>query len=127
MRHARLVIHRLCLDDVAVRVRFGTLVAVARDQQRSADIGDTSIDPTDGTGVDVDGDWEIVAQLVEEFGGGLGRVGVEALCITGTEPSGAPVLSTLSGIAAVVRFVDRSIVLRGDGPLDGLDQRLLRS
>ncbi len=99
--HARLVIHRLDVDGVDLPVRFGTVVAVAR-----AEAG----------GID----WEVVADCVHPIERGLGRCRVEMLCITGADDEGHLVLGELSGDAVVVRYVDRTLVLRGDGPLEGL-------
>ncbi|UDY36907.1 hypothetical protein [Dermatobacter hominis] len=106
MQHARLVIHRLHLDGVELPLRFGTLVAVAR---------------TDDDGPATDRiDWEIVADGVEQYRGELQRHHVELLCITGADDEGHLVLGELEGDAIVVRFVERTVVLRGDGPLTGL-------
>ena len=106
MQHARLVIHRLELDGIEVPLRFGTLVAVAR---------------TDADGPATDRiDWEVVADGLDEYGGQLQRHHVELLCITGVDADGHLVLGELEGDAIVVRFVERTVVLRGDGPLTGL-------
>ena len=99
--HARLVVHRLEVDGVDVPVRFATVVAVARAETEQVD-------------------WEVVADCVAPVGNDLGRCRVEMLCITGADPEGHLVLGELSGDAIVVRFVDRTLVLRGDGPLAGL-------
>ncbi|MBS1839018.1 MAG: hypothetical protein JST64_15090 [Actinobacteria bacterium] len=104
MRHLRLVIHRLWVDELELPVRFATLVAVERD-------------PNPGT----DPDWEVVADLLDGFGGELGHVDVELLCIVGADGEGHLVLGELAGRAVVVRFDERTLVLRGDGPLNGLD------
>ena len=99
--HARLVIHRLLIDGGEVPVKFATVVAVAR-----AESGQT--------------DWEVVAECMAEVSSELGRCRLDMVCITGAAEDGALQFSDLSGEAVVVRFVDRTIVLRGDGPLDGL-------
>jgi hypothetical protein len=51
-------------------------------------------------------DWEVVADCLRPVEQELGRCAVEMLCITGD--------------AVIVRFMDRTLVLRGDGPLVGL-------
>jgi hypothetical protein len=99
--HARLVIHRLEVDGVDLPVRFATLVAVARAESSQVD-------------------WEVVADCVTPVTRELGRCSVEMLCITGADEQGHLVLGELSGEAVVVRFMDRTLVLRGDGPLAGL-------
>lgn len=109
VRHVRLVIHRLRLDDVEVGVRFATLVAADRG-------GDGSPD---------DLDWEVVADLLPGFDGTLGGTEVEMLCIVGADPDGHLVLGELAGHAIVVRVTDRMLVLRGDGALHGLDPATL--
>jgi hypothetical protein len=114
VRHARLVIHRLHLDGVEVPLRFGTLVAVDRSD--------------DGTGIGSDDlDWEVVAEAVDEYSGELRRHHVELLCITGANAEGHLVLGEFVGDAFVVRFVDRAVVLRGDGPLTGLTPAMFAS
>jgi hypothetical protein len=100
--HTRLVIHRLEVDDVELPVRFATLVAVARAESGQID-------------------WEVVADCVQPVARGLGRCRLEMLCITGATDSGDLNLGEFSGDAVVVRFMDRTLVLRGDGPLAGLD------
>ena len=96
-----MVLHRLELDGSEVRVRLATLVAVAR-----AETPDT--------------DWEVIAECVERPPVGPGRVAVDMVCVTGADPGGHPVLGRYSGPAVVVRIIDRTLVLRGDGPLAGL-------
>jgi hypothetical protein len=99
--HTRLVVHRLELDGVEVPVRHATVVAVARAETHRTD-------------------WEVVAECVHGSTLELGRVAVEMLCITGARDDGDLLLGVFSGDAVVVRVVDRTIVLRGDGPLAGL-------
>jgi hypothetical protein len=105
--HARLVVHRLGVDGVDLALRSRTLVAVVRDGSEQLD-------------------WEVVADCVQPVERGLGRCEVEMLCITGADAEGHLILGELSGPAVVVRFVDRTLVLRGDGPLAGLDPGLLQ-
>ena len=113
MQHARLVIHRLHLDGAEVPVRFGTLVAVSRVDE-------------DGPATDLI-DWEVVADGVEEYAGELQRHHVELLCITGADADGHLILGEFEGDAVVVRFVERTVVLRGDGPLLGLTPEMFTS
>ena len=105
--HARLVIHRFEVDGVDIPVRFATLVAVARAETEQID-------------------WEVVADCVQPVTRELGRCSVEMLCITGATEAGHLTLGELSGEAVVVRFMDRTLVLRGDGPLAGLSLDLLQ-
>lgn len=99
--HARLVIHRLLMNGGEVPVKFATVVAVARAESEQTD-------------------WEVVAECMAEVPSELGRCRLDMRCISGATEDGALEFSDLSGDAIVVRFVDRTIVLRGDGPLDGL-------
>lgn len=92
-------------------MRLATLVAVRRDELAASD--------ADGV------DWEVVADGIEPYGGELGRCHVEMLCITGADPEGHLILGELDGDAVVVRFVERTVVLRGDGPLTGLTAEML--
>lgn len=103
--HARLVIHRLEVDGVDLPVRFATVVAVAR-AEAGAENGSV--------------DWEVVAECAQPVESELDRCRVEMLCITGADDDGHLVLGELSGDAVVVRFMERTLVLRGDGPLTGL-------
>ena len=115
MRHARLVIHRLHLDGTELPIRFGTVVAVARD--------DAHPPTTANAGVY----WEVVADGMDDYEGAMQRHHVEALCIIGANDDGHLVLGELSGDAVVVRYVERTVVLRGDGPLLGLSQDMFQS
>lgn len=105
MRHTLLVIHRLLVDGEDMALRHGTLVVVERDCADRLD-------------------WEVVADGVEEYAGGLGGHLIEMLCITGANDDGHLILAELSGRAVVVRFTERTVVLRGDGPLTGFDVSL---
>jgi hypothetical protein len=104
--HARLVVHHLEVDDAAVPVRFATLVAVARAESAQLD-------------------WEVVAECLGGPGITHGRHRLELTCITGAEPDGSLRFADLSGDAIVVRVVDTTLVVRGDGPLEGLSLDLL--
>jgi hypothetical protein len=112
VQHVRLVIHRLFLDGTELPLRFGTPVAVVR-----ADADGPATDRID---------WEIVADGVEQYAGDLQRHHVELLCITGADDEGRLLLGELEGDAIVVRYVERTVVLRGDGPLTGLTPEMLQ-
>ena len=105
--HTRLVIHRLDVDGVDLPLRFATVVAVARAETEQVD-------------------WEVVAECIDPVGTELGRCHVEMLCITGADDEGHLILGEFSGDAVVVRFMERTLVLRGDGPLSGLSIDLMQ-
>lgn len=107
MLHTRLVVHRLDVDGVELRLRFATLVAVARAESSQID-------------------WEVVADAVELPDVRHGRHRLDLVCITGAAADGTIETSELEGEAVVVRIVDRTVVLRGDGPLSGLSLSELR-
>ena len=106
MRHARLVVHRLLVEGVEVPVRFATLMVVAREESDRPD-------------------WEVVAESTTEVSFDLRRHGLAITAVTGADDDGRLELSELAGDGAVVRFVDNTVVFRGDGPLDGLDEAWL--
>lgn len=107
MLHTRLVVHRLDIDGVELRLRFATVVAVARAESSQID-------------------WEVVADGVEVPDVDHGRHRLDMVCVTGADADGTVETSELAGDAVVVRIVDRTVVLRGDGPLDGLSLSELR-
>jgi len=122
VRHARLVIHRIHLDGTEVPIRFATLVAV----ERAAD--GASLTPNTGSAeVPGDIDWEVVADGVADYEGAMERHRVEALCITGADDDGHLILTELTGDAVVVRYVERTVVLRGDGPLQGFTPEMFQA
>jgi hypothetical protein len=104
--HAHLVVHRLHVDGAEIDLRHGTLVAVARAETARID-------------------WEVVADAVVAAPVELGRHELEMLCITGVNADGQLVLGELAGTAVLVRAVERTLVLRGDGELAGLSLDLL--
>jgi len=110
-------------------IRFGTVVAVERDHAQGSIAPDSDGTDWDGSDdIDWDGvDWEVVADGVADYEGGMQRHRVEALCITGADADGHLVLGELSGDAVVVRYVERTVVLRGDGPLIGLTREMLQA
>ncbi len=105
VRHCRLVIHRLLLDGSELVVRFGTVVVAERD------------------GGEID--WEVVADSTEAVVIDLGRHELELLVISGADSDGEVEFSQLMGRAMLVRFVDSTVVFRGDSQLVGFDTALL--
>ena len=105
VRHSRLVIHRLLVDGAELVVRFGTLAVVERDG-----------------GVL---DWEIVARTTEEVVLDIGLHAVELLVVSGTSEDARVQFADMTGDAVLVRVVGPTVVLRGEGALDGFDSDLL--
>lgn len=122
MRHARLVIHRLHLNGIEIPIRFGTVVAVARDDDQNP-LGSDAASTDERSHVD----WEVVADGLSDYEGAMEEHHVEVLCITGADAEGHLLLGELSGEAVVVRYVERTVVLRGDGPLRGLTPQMFQS
>lgn len=106
VRHAKLILHRLRVDGTDTDVSLGTLVAVSREGR--ADL-----------------DWEVVAQTVGASEPQLGSVDLSLVVVSGADDAGAPELTELSGRAVVVRYVDSTVVWRGDGPLTGFEDAWL--
>ena len=105
VRHCRLVIHRLLVDGTECVVRFGTLVVAERD--------------------DGELDWEVVADSTEAVVIDMGRHDLELLVISGADSEGEVEFSQLMGRAVLVRFVDSTVVFRGDSQLVDFDPVLL--
>lgn len=106
MLHSRLLLHRLVVDGTEVPVSLATLVVVDRE---GADRSD----------------WEIVANTTGTWPPELGRNHLEMTAISGADDNGVPELSELSGQAIVARHVEHVVVWRGDGELDGFEDRWL--
>jgi predicted HAD superfamily phosphohydrolase len=106
MEHARLLVHRCVVDDVEVPVRLATLVVVRREGQDALD-------------------WEVVAETVDDTAPRLGRNELALTVVTGVDAGGAVELAEVRGEAQVVRFVERSVVWRGDAPLLGFEDAWL--
>lgn len=102
MEHARLLVHRCVVDGSEVPVRLATLVVVRREEHGALD-------------------WEVVAETARDARPELGRNELALTVVSGAGDTGAVELSELCGEAQVVRYVDRSVVWRGDGPLLGFD------
>ncbi|MEZ5238560.1 MAG: hypothetical protein R2716_06285 [Microthrixaceae bacterium] len=106
MLHARLTIHRLEVDGTETSVALATLMAVRRDS--SPDL-----------------QWEVVAQTLGAEPPVLGTNELGLVVVSGADAQGVPLLSQLCGRAVVVRYVDSTVVWRGDGPLAGFDETWL--
>ena len=97
-----MLVHRCAVDGSEVRVRLATLVVVRRESQDALD-------------------WEVVAETVDDTRVELGRNELALTVVSGADGHGDVELADLRGEAQVVRFLDRSVVWRGDGPLLGFD------
>ncbi len=106
MRHARLLVHQLHVDGSEVTVSLATLVVVKRN-------GTSALD------------WELVADTVNDPATELGSCELDLVVVSGGDEEGVPELSDLHGPAVVVRYVDSTIVWRGNGPLQGFDEAWL--
>lgn len=107
MRHARLIIHRLQVDHDEVAVSLATLMVVRRE---------ATTDPC----------WEVVATTIGSIEPHLTSNFLRLVVVSGTDEAGTPVLSELAGPAVVVRFVEGTVVWRGDGALSGFEDSWLR-
>ena len=87
-------------------VRHGTVVVVSRE---------------DGQPLD----WEVVIDAPEDPAMELGRNALVLTAITGVDDAGNVQLGELAGEAQVVRYVDNTVVWRGDSQLSGFDPGLL--
>ena len=103
MLHRRFVIARLSIGDRDVPLRHGDVVVAARAE----------------TGVL---DWEVVVHTMETTTVARQLHELTMSCVVDTrESDGTLELATLSGPAFLVRSVERALVFRGDGPLQGID------
>ncbi len=102
MLHRRYLIHRLDVSGQSVPLRHGDLVVAARAESGQLD-------------------WEVVANAMSDTTVARRTHELRMDCVTGADDDGAPVVEQLSGPAFLVRNVDRALVFRGDGPLDGVD------
>jgi hypothetical protein len=126
VRHARLVIHRCFFDGDELTVRLATLVAVHRQVDPADDPPPTtSTAATGSSGVAASLDWEVVAEATAEVETELGRARLDLVVISGADEHGNIEFSEVRGDAVVVRYLDRSVVWRGDGPLEGFDDAWL--
>jgi hypothetical protein len=99
------VIHRLLIDGAELVVRYGTVIVVERDGGRL--------------------DWEVVAETTDEVALDPGVRGVELLVVSGATDDARVQFADLMGDAVLVRATGRTVVLRGDGSLEGFDPNLL--
>lgn len=107
MRHAKLIIHRLHIDDTEVAVSLATFMAVRREASPGLD-------------------WEVIAKTVGTTQPQLESNQLSLVVVSGADESGAPVLSELTGPAVVVRYVEDTVVWRGNGALLGFKESWLR-
>ncbi|MCB1283826.1 MAG: hypothetical protein M9952_03340 [Microthrixaceae bacterium] len=101
MRHAQFHIADIQLGTRSLPLRYGTLQVVDREGTIDWELVLHTIDP------------EPVAQAIHLLA---------FRSITGVEESGALTLTPMQGEAALVRWVDNSLVFRGAGLLDGFDE-----
>jgi len=101
MRHASRIIERLAIGPRDLPLVHATLMVVGRD-------GPTL-------------DWEVVANTIESEPVAHDRHDLVLRVLDGVTDHGRLVMATFSGTAVLVRTVDRTMVFRGDGPLDGFD------
>ena len=94
------------VDDVEIPVRLASVVVVQRDESTQLD-------------------WEVVAESTEPIGLELHRAHLHMTVITGADADAVLAFADLDGPAAVVRFVETTVVFRGDGDLEGFDAALL--
>ncbi len=97
------MVHRCLIDGSELRVRHGTVVVASR--------GDHN-----------DLDWEAVIDAADDPAVELGRNELQLTVIVGVDDAGSVELAELSGEAQVVRYVQSTVVWRGDGALTGFDR-----
>jgi hypothetical protein len=102
MLHRRYLILRLDVGGQTVPLRHADLVVAARAESGQLD-------------------WEVVAHATDEMSVARKTHELRMDCVTGETDDGEPVVDRLSGPAFLVRNVERALVFRGDGPLDGVD------
>jgi hypothetical protein len=107
VRHTKLIVHQLHVDDDEVAVSLATLMAVRREATPALD-------------------WEVVAKTVGATEPRLTSNLLRLVVVSGADESGAPTLSELAGPAVVVRYVEDVVVWRGDGALLGFEDAWLR-
>jgi hypothetical protein len=102
MLHRRYVIHRLEVGGRSIPLRHGDVVVAARAESGQLD-------------------WEVVAHALSHTTVPRQTHVLVMECLrVGTDDAELTV-EHLSGTAFLVRNVDRALVFRGDGPLDGVD------
>lgn len=106
MRHTKLIVHQLHVDDEEVAVSLATLMAVRREATPELD-------------------WEVVAKTVGASEPRLTSNQLRLVVVSGADESGAPELCDLAGPAVVVRYVEDTVVWRGDGTLLGFEDSWL--
>ncbi|MEZ5322522.1 MAG: hypothetical protein R2698_10695 [Microthrixaceae bacterium] len=117
MRQARLVVARASIGGQVLGLADGSLQVA----ERAPSGHERTVSGTPSVHLD----WELVLRSVD---GDLPARGVHQVVmtvVTGHRLDGGLVLEEMAGEAAVVRTIDRSIVLRGDGALEGFHLGLL--
>jgi hypothetical protein len=102
MLHRRYVLADLHVGDRRLTLRHGDVVIAARAESGSLD-------------------WEVVVHTLEPVDVARQVHELTLSCIVGADDDGSLLTETLTGPAFLVRAVDRALVFRGDGPLDGID------
>lgn len=109
MRHVQLTVATISLGPRALPLRHGTLQVV----ERIGGIADGSLD------------WEVVLHTIDHEPVANDVHPLTMSVITGADENGRLVQHDLGGAAMFVRNVDRTVVFRGNGPLDGFDTAFL--
>ena len=103
MLHRRYVVERLTIGDLDVPLRHADVVVAARAESGRLD-------------------WEVVAHTVVPTEVARQLHDLTLSCVVGADESdGRLELATFRGPAFLVRAVERALVFRGDGPLQGVD------
>jgi len=110
--HTSLLVERLTLGDRDLPLDHASVVVVARAESTELD-------------------WEVVAHTREPEPVARGTHGVGLRCVIAVAEEENPTdlrleAVDLRGPAFLVRSIERTLVLRGTGPLDGFDLGLLR-
>ena len=106
MLHTSLTIERLVLESRDLPLRHATLMVVARAETPELD-------------------WEVVAHTIEPEPVAAGIYNLTLRCLDGLDDTGDLAFRQLAGSAFLVRSVERALVFRGSGMLDGFERSLL--
>ncbi len=107
MLHRRYVLSDLSIGDRRVALRHGDVVIAARAETGSLD-------------------WEVLVHTLDPIEVERQVHDLTLGCIVGADDDGTLLIETLTGPAFLVRSVERALVFRGDGPLDGIDLTALQ-
>lgn len=102
MLHRRYLISRFEVGGRDVPLRHGDVVVAARAESAQLD-------------------WEVIAHALSETAVARTTHDLTMDCVTGFDSDGTATVERLSGPAFLVRNVDRALVFRGAGPLEGVD------